>query len=185
MPLPLACLFGLSLGASLGLLAARAPLRGDEPWPRSAAFAAAVCFGALLWGPASGYFVAFHGDWAYLYGVAFPRVPSAVDLLGVVAAAASVPAGFAATLPLRRVAPAARVALAGGPATLALALAVLCHRRLGTSATYAQYHGRFGCEPVFASALGQGILWMGLVCALGFALAVSVARGRAPGRKPR
>ena len=55
-------------------------VRDDGPVVASRPFAVVAAFAALVWLPVVGYFVAFHGDWSYLYVVPWQRVPSAVDL---------------------------------------------------------------------------------------------------------
>jgi hypothetical protein len=66
----------------------------------------------------------------------------------------------------------------GVPTVLAAGLSAWSARRLSVSATYAQFHGDFGTEPIASSALGRGVLWMAIVGALGITWAIrSLARG--------
>lgn len=173
MPVPFAPLLGFLIGlglawASRGVIAKDAgPLLASRPFVISAAFA------GFLYAPLAGYFLAFHGDWAYLYLVDWRHVPSAVDLALVLVAGASVPLGTLAALPAAR----ARrlnsvVRLAAPPAVLACALFAWGARRLAFSATYLQFHGDFGTESIASSALGRGVLWMGIVGVLGIAWSV-------------
>jgi hypothetical protein len=67
MPIPFAPLFGLALGAVLAWLAGPELARVDGPVIASRPFAVVAAFAGLVWLPAVGYFVAFHGDWSYLY----------------------------------------------------------------------------------------------------------------------
>src|ERR1019366_7330004 len=64
--------------------------RVDGPVVASRPFAMVAAFAGLVWFPAVGYFVAFHGDWSYLYVVPWQHVPSAVDLGLVLLASAAV-----------------------------------------------------------------------------------------------
>jgi hypothetical protein len=125
-------------------------------------------FVGLVWLPALTYFVAFHGDWSYLYFVPWRRVPSAIDVGLLVLASATVPAGFwlgAAMLRKRRLGY-GLVGLAA-PALLGLGTVPLVARRLGVSATYAQFHGDFGTESLSSSLLGKGVLCMDTFIVLG------------------
>ena len=174
MPIAFAPLIGLALGAALAWLAAPELMRLDGPIIACRPFAVVTAFAGFVWLPVVGYFVAFHGDWSYLYLVAWQRVPSAVDLGLVLFAGATVVGGLLA----RRRAPAPRklgpvAALVIVPLAVALAMACRCvARRLGVSGTYAQFHGDFGTEPIGASVLGKGVLLMVTVLALGLAWTV-------------
>jgi hypothetical protein len=132
-----------------------------------------LAFTALVFAPIVAYFVAFHGDWSYVYAVAWRRVPSALDFALVLIGGGSVPLGFVTAAPIVRKRKTSAVATAVVvPAALALALLALTARRLAWSATYAQFHGDFGAEPLAESALGRGVLWMGIVLALAIAWCV-------------
>jgi hypothetical protein len=170
VPIAFAPLIGLALGAALAWLAAPELMRIDGPVVACRPFAIVTAFAGFVWLPVVGYFVAFHGDWSYLYLVAWQRIPSAVDLGLVLLAGATVVAGFwlaVAPVRTRRLGPV--VALVVAPATLAVVGLLLAARRLAVSGTYAQFHGDFGTEPIGASVLGKGVLLMVAVLALGLA----------------
>jgi hypothetical protein len=137
----------------------------------------AIAFSALVFMPIVGFFVALHGDWSYLYVVPWHTIPSAVDLVLVVGASASIPIAAAIARPYAR---AGRlnvlVRLGAAPAAGALLLAIVAARRLATSATYAQYHGGFGAEPLTSSTLGRGVLLAAIALALGVAWTVRAGR---------
>src|SRR3954470_14233356 len=99
MPVPFALPLGLLLGMTLAWLARAELARSEVPLLLARPFLIAVGLGALVYAPVVGYFAAWHGDWAYLYLVSSLRVPSAVDLLLVLVAAAAVPLGFAIATP--------------------------------------------------------------------------------------
>jgi hypothetical protein len=147
---------------------------------RPVAVAASIAF--LVYAPLVGYFVAFHGDWSYLYLYPHARIPSAIDLALVLSASAMIP------LALLLAAPAARakrfgsvVWLAAVPGVLAAGMFAACSRRLSVSATFPQFHDGFGVVPLGASALGRGVLFMNLVGVLAVAWSVrSVARTSRP-----
>lgn len=171
LALPVAWLIGLSLAWS-----ARAELaRSEVSLVLSRPFLIAAAFGAIVLGPVVGYFVALHGDWAYLYAVRWSRVPSAVDLLLVAFAAAQVPIAFAASASwaaAKRGALVVRVS-----AAVLFVLVVLCavfFPRLASSATYAQFHGGFGTAAIGKSSLGRGVLssWAALLAGWGWAVHV-------------
>ena len=166
------------MGATLAWLAASELARDDGPIALSRPFAVVLSFVVMLWLPIVGYFVAFHGDWSYLYLVAWRRVPSAVDLGLVLLSGCAVLGGFwFAVSPVRkrRMGPVAVMVVA--PAALALIGVAVSVRRLGVSGTYAQFHGEFGTESIAASTLGRGILLMGAVLTLGLGWVVrSVVR---------
>jgi len=167
MPLPLAALVAVAVGA-LFAHAARAELaQSDAPILSTRAFAVAAAFAAFVYLPAVAYFAAFHGDWAYMYFVPWRRVPSAIDLAVVLACAALVPGALFAAAPLARARRREAVlALIGVPAATAALLAVVLERRLGTSATFAQFANDFDTHPVAQSALGRAMLVAIAVCAM-------------------
>ncbi len=159
MPLPLAALIALSLGALFAHVARAELSQSDAPIVSSRPLAIAAAFGGFVYLPAMAYFAAFHGDWAYMYFIAWRRVPSAIDLAFVLACAALVPAGFIAAAPLSR---AGRrgvvIAMIAAPVGLASVLAIAFERRVATSASFAQFMNNFDTHPVAASALGRAML---------------------------
>jgi hypothetical protein len=161
VPIVLAPFFGLSLGAALAWVAAPELARAEGPILVSRTFAVVVAFAGLVWAPVLGYFVAFHGDWSYLYLVPWHRIPSAVDLALVFAASVAVLCGFlVAVNPVRKRRFVPLLAVIVIPAFILLGALPLIARRLAVSATYAQFHGDFGTEPIGATSLGKGVLTM-------------------------
>jgi hypothetical protein len=173
MPIVFAPLVGFVLGVALAWVAGPALGSSEGPIPLTRPFAVVAAFAAFVWLPVVGYFSAFHGDWSYLYIVPSRRVPSAVDLGLVLVAVFAVVAGFwSAVGPVRRRRFGLVVAwmvVPGGVATAALPFVA---HRLAVSATFAQFRGDFGTEPIGASTLGRGVLWMGIVLATGVAWTV-------------
>jgi hypothetical protein len=90
-----------------------------------------------------------------------------LETMAVVVAAASVPSGFfwGATLVARRHQSALGRYLAVG-GVLVLALCIALWRRISTQATYAQFHGDFGLQPLAGTEFGYAILWMLLLLGL-------------------
>jgi hypothetical protein len=173
MPIPFAPLVGLALGAALAWIAAPEISRDDGPIALSRPFAVVLAFALLVWLPVVGYFVAFHGDWAYLYAVPCQRVPSAIDMALVLFAAGAVVGGFCLAVPTvrkRRFGPV--ITLLVVPGAVSVAALIVAARRLAVSGSFAQFHGDFGTEPIAASTLGRGVLFMGVVLALGIAWTV-------------
>jgi hypothetical protein len=173
MPIPLAPLVGLALGAALAWVAGPELARDDGPVIASRPFAVVAAFALLVWLPAVGYFLACHADWSYLYVVPSRRVPAAVDMALALLAAGAVVAGFRLAAPaVRRRRPGPAVALVVVPGALAAVACVVAGHRLAVSGTFAQFHGDFGTEPIVASTLGKGVLFMGAVVAVGVAWVV-------------
>jgi hypothetical protein len=178
MPIVFAPFVGLLLGSALAWAASSELVTSEGPVALARSFGVVVAFASFVALPVVGYFAAFHGDWSYLYLVSSRRVPSAIDLVLVLVAAGTVVGGFwVAALPLRKRRLAPLLALMAAPA-LCLAVALpLSLRRLAVSATFAQFHGDFGTEPIGASVLGKGVLLMGFMLALGVGWTVnSLAR---------
>lgn len=173
-------LVAFALGASFARVAQGEIARSEGPLAASSSMAVVVGFAALVFLPVTGYFAAFHGDWAYLYLVSWRNVPSAVDLALVLFATALVPAGFASAVVFIRTrrSRAARAIslLVGVPMAFAVVLVAAFARRLSVSASAAQYAGGFGVEPITASALGKGVLFAFLALAGGVAWAVRALR---------
>jgi hypothetical protein len=173
MPIVFAQLVGFVLGAALAWVAAPDLALNEGPIVASRPFAVVVAFAIFVWLPVVGYFAAFHGDWSYLYVVASRRVPSAVDLGLVLLAVAAVVGGFwLAVGPVRRRRFCLLVALMALPGGIATAALPFVARRLAVSATYSQFHGDFGTEPIGASTLGKGVLLMGILLAAAIAWTV-------------
>jgi hypothetical protein len=166
-------LFGLALGAALAWVASPELERADGPVVASRPFAVVAAFAGFVWVPAVGYFVAFHGDWSYLYVVPWQRVPSAVDLGLVLLAGAAVVGGFwLAVVPLKKRRNGPVAALVITPGALAIGGLTFAARRLAVSGSFAQFHGDFGTESIGVSALGKGVVLMGVVLALAIAWTV-------------
>jgi hypothetical protein len=173
VPIPFAPFFGLALGAALAWIAGPALARDEGPIVASRSFAIVMAFAGFVWLPAIGYFVAFHGDWSYLYMVPWRRVPSAIDLGLVLLAGAAVVGSFWLTAdPVKRRRFGPVIALIVTPGALAIGGLTLSAKRLAVSGTFAQFHGDFGTQPIGASPLGKGVLIMGIVVVLGVAWTV-------------
>jgi hypothetical protein len=171
MPLPLAFPLGLLLGMSLAWLARGELTRSEVPLVLARPFLVAVGLGFVVYVPVIAYFVALHGDWAYLYLVRWSRVPSAVDLLLVLLSGAQIPLGFALATPwaMAKRGPALLKVFAAFGVVLVVLCAVFA-KRLAVSATYAQYHAGFGAIPLGKTPLGRGVLlsWVALLAAYGW-----------------
>jgi hypothetical protein len=170
MPLPFALVLGPALGVALAWVAAPELGSNENAVLTSRPLAVVTAFTAFVWLPVVGYFVAFHGDWSLLYLLPWARVPSAVDLTLVLLTGASVVGGFCAGAEaVRRRRLGRLVAVIAGCGGFAAAGLPFVARRLAVSATYAQFHGDFGTEPIGASLLGKGVLVMGTVLVAGIA----------------
>jgi hypothetical protein len=173
VPVFLAPFVGLVLGVLFAWAAWAELARDDGPLVASRPFAIVVAFTLLVFTPIVSYFAFFHGDWAYVYLVPWHDVPSAVDVAFVLLAGGMVLLGFVGAAPLVRRRKLSVVAsLAVAPGSIALAFLALFAKRMSLSATYAQFHGEFGTEPLTSSALGRGVLVMGMLMAAGVAWSV-------------
>ena len=186
MPLLLAPLVGMALGALFAWFARGELARLEGPIAGARAFTLVLAFAAMIYTPIVGYFVAFHGDWAYLYLVSVRQVASALDLALVLLAGASVPLTWLAAARWARTERLGGVATLGGvPAAAALVLAIVFKERLATSATFAHFHGDFGTEPIASSHLGRAVLFMGVMGLAGaawcaFQMRPAVSKSQAP-----
>jgi hypothetical protein len=158
VPLPLAALCALALGALFAHVARGELAQTDGPLARSRPAGIVTAFAVFVYLPAVAYFAAFHGDWAYMYFIAWRRVPSAVDLVLTLACAGLVPVGFFAAAPFARTRrQRVVVAMIATPAVVAFALAIAFEKRLGSSATFVQFTLDEGTKPIAASGLGRAI----------------------------
>ncbi len=178
MPVFFAPLVGFLFGVAFAWAAWAELARDDGPLVASRPFLVVVAFALLVFTPIVGYFAFFHGDWAYLYTVPARDVPSAVDFALVLASGGVVVLGFVGAAPLvRRRKVSVVTTLAIVPGSIAIALFALFARRMSLSATYAQFHGEFGTEPIASSALGRGVLLMAVLLAAGVAWSVRALMG--------
>lgn len=145
----------------------------------------ATLFSVLVFAPAAGYFVAFHGDWAFAFLVDTRRLPSAVILALVLIDAVMVPIGFVVGAPLARQRRLKKLlSVAAIPSFVALMLMLILSHRLGSSATYAQFHGDFGVRSVAGTPLGYALVWMNGVLATAVALTVRQLRKLSVAARP-
>ncbi len=163
MPAPIAPLVGFALGVAFAW-AARSDLAGAGARIIAPSLAIVMLFALLVFLPACGYFLVFEPAWAYFYTVEGARRFSALNVLTLSAALLSLPAGFlsaAARARAQRPLDLAKLALVPGVLALVLVLGGL--PRLAVRATYTQFHGDFGTEPLAGSSLGWAVLWASLV----------------------
>jgi hypothetical protein len=184
VPIPFAPLLGFVLGVAFAWVSREELARDAGPLVASRPLAIAAAFAACVYAPMTGYFVAFHADWSYLYLLPRGQLPSAIDLALVLLSGAMVPLGLLVSAPAarqRRLG--AIVWLVSVPGVLATALFAWGARRLAVSASYAQFHGDFGTVPISASALGKGVLFMVVVGALGVGWSLRALESRQVGRR--
>ena len=160
MPVVAALLFGLSLGVLFAWAGAEELARiGRAATSRS--LLVAVLFGVIVYGPACGYFPAFFPDWSYAYTLDAEGRPVVLDMAFLLLAALSPALGFAAAARAaasRRDRMLARAAAAPAIAAAVFVLALL--PRLRIYATYSEFHGDFGTEPLTGSPAGYALIWM-------------------------
>ncbi len=184
MPIPFAPLLGFVLGVFFAWVSRDELVRDDGPLIASRPVVVASAFAVFVFAPMVGYFVAFHGDWSYLYLLPRSRIPSAVDLALVLFAGTLLPIGAMVAAPAARQKRLGVVVwLVSVPGALALALFAWSARRLSVSASYAQFHGDFGTEPIAASTLGKAVLFMAIVFALGVFWSARSLESKRAGRR--
>jgi len=190
VPLLLAPLLTGFLGVLLAAFAKAELAKREGPAFASYAFRIVFLHSLCVLLPVLGYFAAFHGDWGYLYLVAGRHIPSAVDLL-LVLAAAFAPCGtflaFATASAQDRTG-----VLFRGMLGFAIPFLVLCAvflGRLGETGTYDQFKGHFGLRRTTESPLGVAIAlsWLAVAAGTFFARRALVAgrtNGEARGSSP-
>jgi hypothetical protein len=176
MPVAVAPLVGIALGA-LFAWAGMEELSRIGGAVTSRSLVVGALFGVVVFAPACGYFEAFFPDWSYAYVLDAQRRPVALDLGLVLVDGLSVPFGlmlFAPSAAARRTAALARgIAIPSFAACLFL-LAML--PRLRVFATYAEFHGDFGTEPLTGSPIGYALIWMTSVVAAAAAWTIRALR---------
>ena len=177
MPAPLIPLVGFTLGVAFAWAARDVVAGGAGGRLAAPSLGVVLLFALLVYVPACGYFLIFEPAWAYFYAVEGARRFSALNLVTLSLALASVPAGFLAAAQHARSQRTLEVArLAIVPTALGLLVLLAGLPRLAVKATYAQFHGDFGTEPLAGSSLGWAVLWAALVTLASALYAASVLR---------
>ena len=173
-------LLGPLVGFALGVLLAW--LRGedmDRESSRGYVTTVVGLFAVLVFAPVNAYFLIFAGDWSFAYLVDSHTIPSALGLCLIGADAALVVAGFTLARRYTRArAFGVVLALVGVPAGLVMVTILALLDRVQIDATYLQFRGDFGAQPIAGGPLGYALLWMdGILCA-GMVLTARALRGR-------
>ncbi len=177
MPAFIAPLVGFILGIAFAWSAADEIAADPTSVLGTRSLVVTTLFSILVFAPIAGYFVAFHGDWSFAYVVNTSRLPSAIILTLAMVDAVSVPAGFlVATAQARRRRLPQILSLGAVPTVLSAIILLMLARRLGTSATYAQYHGDFGTQSIAGTSLGYALVWMNGVLAVAVTLTIREIR---------
>lgn len=184
VPLLVGPFVGLALGAALAWIGRVEAPREDDAAFRARAAVAAL-FAALCFAPACAYFVIFAGDWSLFYLIDERTVPSAIELIVILADAALPIAGFAiGHRAARRRADRVILALIAAPAAIAAVTVLASLPRLRIEGTFHQVGSHFGTQPVSGSPLGWSILWMGAMISAGFVIAARALAERPPAPRP-
>ncbi|MCU0690741.1 MAG: hypothetical protein MUF54_05005 [Polyangiaceae bacterium] len=177
MPAFIAPLIGIVLGIAFAWSSADELSSDPTSVLGTRSLVVTTLFSVLVFVPVAGYFVAFHGDWAFAYLLNTRNLPSAATLALVLLDAVTVPIGFVLAAPhARRHRLNKLLSLAAGPTGAAMLLMLLFARRFSTSATFAQFHGDFGTLSVAGTPLGYALVWMNGVLAVALALTVRALR---------
>jgi hypothetical protein len=184
VPALLAPFVGFSLGALLAWIRGADESDDDAPfWHRTSG--SVLLFAIFVFAPVAGYFLIFAGDWAWAYLVDARRIPSALEVLVVAVDAACVPLGFeVARRQLRSRRAFGALATAAVPAGIALLSVMALFSRLRVDATFRQFRGEFGAEPLAGGPLGYAVLWMNLMLAAGMIVASQRRPRNAPPEPP-
>jgi hypothetical protein len=180
MPLPLAPLVAFILGVFLAWRSRAESSPEEGVW--NSQTQAVTLYACLVFAPAAGYFALFAPDWSFAYFIDGRLVPSAISLAIVLVSASAVVGGFITSRrALERHAPNELAWLAGCPLALVVIALAALHNRVGIDATYEQFVGDFGREPIFTSRLGFAVAWMDAIIATGAGL---TARWLVPPSQP-
>ncbi|MBI2392940.1 MAG: hypothetical protein HYV09_25370 [Deltaproteobacteria bacterium] len=184
MPLPLAPIVAALVGVAFALVGRDEVRRSTSAPTSTRGFLVTTIASFALLAPAVGYFLAFYPDWAWAYLVPGSRVPSAVDLLATLLAAACAPLSFVWTASaLRRHAVRELVRGAGALVVLLAVATALLGPRLVVAATYTAFREGYDLAPVGGTSLGVSILWIDGCLIAGLVWAASRLRTREPARR--
>lgn len=173
MPLPFLFPAAVVLGMCHALFAERALRHAGQ---ERMLFAAAL-FGAAIVLPVEAYLLHDYADWAYLYLLEPRRIPSAIDLILLLLAAATVPA--AAWLGARWLAQDTKYRVLRtvlGLGTSSLVVGLIAWRRLTHFGTHAQYTGNYGLRSLTECSLGPSLLLVVATLAAGLAVSARALR---------
>lgn len=185
MPAIVAPLLAFVLGLAFAWSAAEELASDPTSILGTRSFLVSTLFSLLVFAPVAGYFLGFHGDWAFAYLADTRTLPSAVILALVLLDAALVPIGFIVGAPLARQRRLKQLlTIAAVPSFIALMLMLLFARRWGSAASYTQFHGDFGVRSVAGTPLGYALVWMNGVLAASVALTVRHLRKLAAAVRP-
>jgi hypothetical protein len=159
MPIVAMPVFGFALGAGLAWATARALASSVQSLAARAVLIVALM--ALLgYAPAQVFIVTLAPAWSFGYFVAPEHIPGWCLPLFALAVAASVPLGFGTALRAARGREAAfpkRWLFV--PALLGVLLLGPGVPRLGAFASFAQFHGDYGVQPLVGGVLGYALVW--------------------------
>lgn len=166
MPAYIVPLVGFSIGVLFSWAAGEELTRAAGSLGSTRSLAVVVLFSFLIFGPMSGYFLAYATDWSLAYLLDGRHLPSAVMLVAVLLNIAVVPLGFAAgAAQVRRRRLMALLPMGAVPLAVAAVVVGVLARRLSFYGTYAQVHRGGSADPLPGSPVGQAVLWF-LLCLL-------------------
>lgn len=161
MPLPLAPILAALVGLALALVGRDEARRTGAHVTTLRGFAIATLVSVTLIAPATGYFVSFYPDWAYAYFVAAAAIPSAIDLLAVLAVGAATIGAYVLTVgALRRQSAHSLTRWAVGLLVALVALGMLLAPRFLVITTTEAFREGGDKPSIGGSSLGVSILWI-------------------------
>ena len=168
MPLPLAPLFAALVGLTFGLVGRDEIRRSNAAATALRGFSVVGLVSLFVLMPAVAYFVAFYPDWSYAYIAPAARVPSAIDLLLVLAIGAIPSLTYAWVVgALRRHAVRIVIRVAITLVTAAVVVGAVLSPRLLVSATTQGYADAVEVVPLGGTSLGVSIFWIDACLAAG------------------
>lgn len=166
MPAYIVPFVGFSIGVLFSWAAGEELTRAAGALGSTRSLAVVVLFSFLVFGPMSGYFLAYATDWSLAYLFDGRHLPSALILIAVLLNVAAVPVGFAAgAAQVRQRRLMALLPMGAVPMAAAAIVVGVLGRRLALYGTYAQVHRGGSADPLPGSPVGYAVLWF-LVCLL-------------------
>lgn len=151
-------LLGFALGAGLYWSVARQLARPIRPLAGQAVLIATL-LGLVAYAPGVALLTSAEPDWTYAYLVPASRLPRWVLPALVLSSGVSVPLGFAMGLRAWRGRPERALRWFWVPLVLASLPLLVAAPRLALQASFAQYHGDFGVQPLVGGPLGYLLAW--------------------------